>query len=348
MNKHFSLFLISFCGIVVSLAAMEAPKPQNSIWEKDTSTFNKSQFFDTSFINNYDAVGNKLCDEKGFTRITFQSTDGLTLHGYLRITDDAPFSMILCSGFYPGRKEGLSTFVEFVPEKTNMLFFDARGHGNSQGRFMTNIHNYGVDEYKDVHGALQCMHKNAPTKPIIVYGICAGAFHAARALTLLSDEQKQQFSIKGFICDSGFSSIVNTADVPLVHLNEKVILSWFHTKGASKEETKKKWGYRLTCFCVSTWMSILRYFVEPSLRTHDSSINLQKSIHNIPCPILFIHSEDDTYAPIVNAQKLADTCSQKECWWIQENSEHAIHHLKHKETYYRRLTAFIQTRLGYY
>ena len=261
------------------------------------------------------------------------------MNGLLRKNPDAPYSIIFCAGFYPGRKEGLATFIKMLPENINILFFDARGHGKSEGRFFTNIYNYGIDEYKDIIGAIQFLQSETSNKPLFIHGICAGAFHATHALSRIDTTH---YHIKGFIFDSGLESLLNACTVPEKHFREKVIpnlLQKIYTND-SKKEIKERYICKLLSSLTCVALRAVTTLVKPYLEKREHAMTLGNHLNKIVCPILFIHSYDDTYCPIQCIKDLTEKASTKMSWWLNQ-SEHALNHIKHKDEYQKQLNIFI-------
>ena len=125
-----------------------------------TTTWEDSCYFDTNFLTDYNAVEQKLINKEGFREVCFSTQDNIKICGLLLERPHAKYNMIFCGGFYPGRKETLSTFFHMVPNNCNILFIDARGHGKSEGGFLTNIHQYGQHEYLDIVAAISFIDKN--------------------------------------------------------------------------------------------------------------------------------------------------------------------------------------------
>ena len=71
----------------------------------------------------------------------------------------------------------------------NILFIDARGHGKSEGSVLKNMWGYGKHEYKDIIAAIKFAHKKNDV-PIILYGVCAGAFNSMHALLKLQKKNR--------------------------------------------------------------------------------------------------------------------------------------------------------------
>lgn len=299
-------------------------------------------YFNTGFLAQYESVAQSLIRDEGFQEVFFNSTDGKKLNGLLRAREDSHYNIIFCAGFCPGRKEGLATFIRLVPPHANILFFDARGHGKSNGRFLTNLHNYGVDEYKDILGAIQFVRQQTH-KPIIIHGICAGAFHAAQALASIDTDEHE---IKGLIFDSGLDSMLNAISIPEKHLKEKTVPELVHIlyPNDSKTAVRERYITRALASVVGIFMKALAAVLMPFLKMKEKQIDLAQKISRIQCPILYIHALNDSYSPISCAQALYNKTKNKDCWWITQ-SEHAVNHLKHKDEYRHVLNRFLESRI---
>jgi len=305
-------------------------------------TENFDQFYSTSFLKNYAAVRQSL-QEHGFTKVTFKTPDNLTLHGLFLSRPNAICTVIVCAGWLPGKKEGMATFYALLPEHCNILFFDARGHGESDGSLLWNLWRYGMDEYKDILGAITYLnHTN--NLPIIITGICSGAFNAAHALISLEKSNKQaESNVKGLIFDSGWGSVTEIArTAPLAGI-EKRLPALFTFIYRTKQQIKQSSLYKLCSLLTQNSCKIGYHLCAKQLvGQYEQATTLFDKIHHITLPIFFIHSDDDTYAIKSDALKLSQLASHTLCWWIKK-SFHAKHHLIHRELYKEKISHFIDT-----
>lgn len=311
----------------------------------NNSDLDHSPYFDTTFLLNHDAVRALLLKE-GFREVIITTHDGLNLRGLWLERPNALFNLISCSGFYPGKKEGMASLYPLVSNNCNILFFDARGHGGSEGKFLLNLHHYGKDEYKDIIGALEFVHA-ANQKPIIIHGICAGAFHASRALIQLQRKSLLSvFNVIGLIFDSGFGSVAQVFDVPKKHFQQKILPNAMTSiyKKDSKKSVQDRWLYKSSNFISAQCIGGVQWCLKPWIDEQETDTNIGDKIHEIPTPIFFIHATDDSYASCDSVKKLAGMTQKNLSWWI-EDSEHACNHLKHKDEYQQKLQAFIDSLL---
>ncbi len=298
--------------------------------------------FDTQFLVQYNSVTSLLC-EHGFQEGFFSTPDNLKLNYLYLERPEADFTVILAAGWLPGRKEGLATFYALLPESCNILFFDARGHGQSEGPLFSKAWFYGIDEYKDMIGALNFA-RSRSSKPIIVYGVCAGAFNSAHALIHLQKEKKlHEYDVRGFIFDSGWASVLNSSWTAVIaKVNESIARFWSKIYGKKWREVLETIPYKASKFIINNILAAIHtigFF--PAFALQDSKTNLLDKIEHLPMPILFIHSHDDEYVPIEHAQHLAKQSQNSHTWWIDKPSKHACHCLKHKDEYQLKMHAFL-------
>ena len=300
-------------------------------------------YFNTAFLSNYDLV--KTClQAEGFQEGLFKSDDGLNINYVFLNRPEAICNIILCCGWLPGRKEGLASFYKILPEHCNLLFFDARGHGSSQGPLFSKIWEYGMHEYKDIIGAITFVHKQN-NLPIILYGTCAGAFHAAHAVIKLHEQGRiEQLQIKGLVFDSGWASVTATScTTPQAWIKELILKGLAKVYGSNNyRELKTTLPYKITSTITDSLMSVVHYVIcKPCLWFNEHNTNLFDKIERIKIPVLFIHAQDDDYTSISDVKKLAQLVDKKTCWWIKKESKHACHHLKHKTAYTKRIYRFL-------
>ncbi len=309
------------------------------------SSDDMQKYYSSSFLKNYDAVYQSL-REAHFQDISFKTPDKLTLSGLFLERPDATCNVIVCAGWLPGKKEGMATFYALLPEHCNILFFDARGHGTSEGSLWWNLWHYGKDEYKDIVGAVSWINKKN-NMPIIIAGICSGAFNAAHALAYFETNKiASDHRVKGLIFDSGWASVVKIiTTAPIAGIKKRIVSVLRYMYNVKKISPNNR-AYK-TCSWLAYYSCMISNYLcaQPLTRQYDHITNLSYKIGKITSRILFIHSYDDTYADINDARELASLASNKECWWI-EKSFHGKHHLLHKDLYKEKLTAFINAVLG--
>lgn len=344
MKKMLSLKTFIVCLLASAALHGMADQPQDTSWRegKYEKYFDTRTFMATA---NTPGIRQALIKEEGFTPVDITTKDNVKLSGLLRKCDNAAYSIIVCAGFFPGRKEGMATLVPMLPKNCNILFVDARGHGESTGRFWSTLPSYGQKEYQDVIAAIDYMHTQ-DDKPLFVHAICVGTFHATRALLTLEEQNLiNHYRVEGMIFDSGFGSLVNATSIPKTHIKNKIlpgalIAALYHKD--TKDQVKQRLLYRASWACIAPLLTMIEWIIKPYLKKSDPDINLFDRIKTLSTPVFYIHSHDDTYTPIQPVMDLSEKTAHKTTWWL-ENSEHTLHHIKHKDAYRERLLAFLHT-----
>lgn len=340
MSRYTQIIAALILGINACLAA--APQVQqktsHTVVEPEWA---RSPYFDTQFLDNHDAVQRQLLND-GFERVTFNAEDGTRLAGLFLEREGATQTIIYVAGFFPGRKEGMSTFLKIAPENCNILFFDTRGHGESGGTFWSNIRDYGKEKL-DILAAMRFVRERTHTN-IILHGVCAGAYNAAHAALLAQQRGlTQQLGLRGIVFDSGFGTTESGVTALRSHIMEKMItpcFRWCSFGLLSKEIISQLITYNIIRQFVASLVTIAHWFMQASMTTQPQQASLFGQINRLECPIFYIHSHDDTYAPINGVRRLAQESRNSNTWWINEPSKHACHHLKHKINYKNRITDF--------
>ena len=297
------------------------------------------QLYSTSSLKNHTVVQEYL-KSVGFKKITFTTSDNFKLVGLFLARPHARYNVIVCAGWFPGKKEGMATFYALLPEDCNILLFDARGHGESQGSLLWKLWRYGIDEYKDITAAVSWLNSNNMS-PIIIAGICSGAFNATHAISYI-EKNHPNHNVKGLIFDSGWGSIsqiIKTSPIAGIKKRIACFMSYF----CKKKSLQNNYLYRACSYSMEHICALCNYLcAEPLAAQYEHTTNLFNIIEAITTPILFIHSYDDVYAEIGDAINLSLLAPHKQCWWI-EKSSHAKHHLIHKDLYKEKVIDFINS-----
>lgn len=346
IQKHKNFIFIIALLMPTGFSFLDHAQRQVTAPISDTQGNPHALYFNSHFLHNYPLVCQTLLTYEKFQEVYFPASDGIMLHGLYKEQPDAQATIIFCSGFYPGRKEGIATFIKMVPSHLNILFFDARGHGKSEGPFWSSLTNYGMHEYKDVIGALKWVHEKN-NKPIIIHGLCAGAFHAAKALIHINKEDdNRNIKVKGLIFDSGVPSLVDATQIPLTHIRDKILPHWWQSWYChdTKEAIKNRYLFHISWFILKTLLQPAQWYLHKKLKEKKPELTLHEKIHGIECPILFMHAENDTYSPYTLILSLANKARNQKIVTFQ-NSEHALNHLKHTKKYQDNLDIFIKSLL---
>ena len=119
-----------------------------------------------------------------FESSTLTTADGLLLAAtYVPATVPARGNLVILHGKDSARELYLEYLPQLLPFGYNVLLYDARAHGRSQGRYTT----FGYHEWEDVLLAVRHLRHLAPGLPTGVFGHSMGGAVALQALARSSE-----------------------------------------------------------------------------------------------------------------------------------------------------------------
>ncbi len=286
-----------------------------------------------------------LINRYGFKQVQFKAEDGVELKGLLYTRPQAQRTIAICAGFFPGIKEGMASFLHLFPQDSNFLLFDARGHGESKGKFWSYLGNYGLQEYKDVIGATTFLNNEVRSKTQAkknyVFAYCMGGLHAAHAHIQLSKRKQLTEHSDGFICDSAAQSLRDLEPMFITHILSQSLPRALGYRPSTINKTW--WYYWLKLGIGIPFVTAQEVIVNLQIRANHAAIRTDDKIASVSAPILFIHAEKDNYISSKGTRTLAANAKAK-LWLLPEETDHFAHHLneKWKDSYLQKIREFIQ------
>jgi uncharacterized protein len=144
-----------------------------------------------------------------YENISFKTTDGLTLRGWhLPSKKESAKTLILLHG-YPADKGDILPALAFLQHDFNLLLFDFRYLGESEGSYST----AGAKEVEDLLAAIRFLKARAVTE-VGVWGFSMGG-----AVALMAIERAPE--IRAVIAESSYASLLGMAlqllPIPLIN-----------------------------------------------------------------------------------------------------------------------------------
>lgn len=236
---------------------------------------------------------------KNNERIVIMASDGTKLEGhYYERKKNAPL-VIFFHGFRShSYVDGVPIYKIAQKEKWNVLLVSMRAHDESEG----NIFTLGVKErYDCVNWANWAAKHFGRETPIFLMGISMGA-----SVAMMSSNLGLPKSVRGIIDDCGFTSTMEMIDMNCKsHLPDYIptrMFDFFVEMGTSV------WGH----FCIS-------------------KADACKAVSQTDIPILIIHGDRDTQAPLSMAYRLYDSCSSEKQLYVVHGANHAVNYRKDPE-----------------
>jgi uncharacterized protein len=249
-------------------------------------------------------IRTELLNDPGTHEVRFTTGDGLSLAGIFIQRARPKANLIVCHG-YKGAKEFMYPYMELFPE-WNVLLFDFRAHGQSEGRLTT----IGCLEYQDVIAAAHYVNNQNQKLPLIILGLSMGGAASIKALEI------EPTLCNALVIDSSYARLDSTV--------RRIFCSKANLP-------------RYPFFPIIRTM--FQYIAGCSLR----NMNPIKSVRSVTQPILFIHACNDTYIPPKNSIALyANARNKNSQLWIAPHCRHVRLHSKHATLYRERVIGFIK------
>jgi alpha-beta hydrolase superfamily lysophospholipase len=243
--------------------------------------------------------------------VTFPSRDGLRLGGwFVPAADPVHGTVIFCHGHAGSLDPDLRYVPAFQQHGYNVLQFDFRAHGRSEGQHVS----MGYYEQSDLLGAVDHLQERG-IKRVGVLGFSLGG---AVAISTAA----QCPTIVAVVSDGGFARILPTLERGL---QQRGVPGWLARSLAPI--IVRIAGRRLGC----------------DLQAADPL----RWIHQIsPRSVLFIHGGQDTYVPQAEIEQLYAAAGNPKALWIVPEAEHRRVDQARPEEYMARVLGFFDQSLN--
>ncbi|MEK7859242.1 MAG: alpha/beta fold hydrolase [Elusimicrobiota bacterium] len=243
-----------------------------------------------------------------YEKVSFQTPDGLTLKGwFLPSPTQDQRTLIMCHGWGDNKGELLKqTFFLNQDAGYNLLYFDNRAHGESEGEITT----IGLLETIDFRAAIEFLKKSKPglVERLGVFGLSMGAAVAAIAVS-------EHPEVKAIVLESPFTDF------------RSVVRQWAWNK------------FRLPYFplvMLTLWILKLRVG-DPKVDSHSPIRFIDKVA---PRPLLIIGGGKDRLMPESAVRALHAKAGNPKSLWIIPEATHARCHEAAGLEYETRLSQF--------
>ncbi len=245
--------------------------------------------------------------------VEFSSTDGVHIRGWFLSADSgapAP-TLVMCHGVWTGRRECLPLGLTMRERGYNVLLFDFRAHGLSEGQYIT----VGHHEMYDVLGAVDYLQTrpDVDAQRIGIVGFSMGAASAIRAAAANP-------AIRAVVADSAYAAFVDA-----VRSSFRQVVHFPHYPFGPMALRMAKWLMR----------------VDPQQLRPLDSIGLIA-----PRPVFIIHGEDDDIVPVRHASLLFKAAGEPKQLWVAPGAHHVGARDLYPDEYANRVDAFLRDALA--
>ncbi len=250
--------------------------------------------------------------------VTFRSTsDAIRISGwFFRAADATPATprpiVVLCHGIWTGRRECLPLALRFQAAGYNVLAFDFRAHGLSDGRFTS----VGHHETNDVLGAIEYVKTRAEVDPsrIGVIGFSMGAAASIQAAARTND-------IAALVADSAYAEFLDAA-----RYSFRIVTRVPQFPIAPMAVRWAKWLVNVDA---------------SQLRPVDVIARIA------PRPILIAHGALDEIVPVQHAHRLFEAAGEPRELWIEPQAHHVGARDVDTQGYFTRVERFFREALRF-
>ncbi|MBV9125742.1 MAG: alpha/beta fold hydrolase [Planctomycetes bacterium] len=242
-----------------------------------------------------------------FEEVRLRTADGVRLAAWLVPHPQARGNVLFCHGHGRNRGHVAGLLPTLHGLGLNVLAFDFRGHGDSDGETST----FGRREVQDLLAAEAYLRERYPGKPLFLVGISLGAAVSLQALPHLAN-------VQGVWSEGAFARLC----VPVEHQFGLLprclrgpLVAGYHWLG---------------------WLDCGLWVPE---------VNPVEAVAGTSVPIYFCHGKKDELVPVTEGEALeAAYGGPKEHWWVEDASHYNVRQ-RHPEEYLGRLRSFIEDRL---
>lgn len=246
-----------------------------------------------------------------YERVTFTSHDSLTLVGWFIRADGSDRTAIVCHGVGADKSDMLEFAYALHDGGYNVLTFDSRGHGESDGHTVT----YGNRESADVLTAVDFLQEKYPSQTKHIVGV--GWSMGASTLILAAARDSR---IEALHVDAAYARTFDIARViakPFPPVFRQVGLYLGTAIG-----------------CLETGTNLF-------------TLAPVKSIGKIaPRPIMLIHGDADTMIPISQGEMLFAAAGDPKSWHVVQGAGHCQTLSVESPRYEQRMITFLDEALA--
>jgi dipeptidyl aminopeptidase/acylaminoacyl peptidase len=243
-----------------------------------------------------------------YEEVRFKTSDGLTIAGWY-VAGRRPEAIILVHGINANRLAMLPEALILHEAGYQLLLIDLRGHGHSEGQYIT----YGYREAYDVQAAVEYLATRPEVEHIGVLGTSLGGAAVARAAAL-------EPRLEAVVIESSYSSL------PAAVEDAFDDFSLF-----------PQWPFAPLLIGLAEWR------VGVKIDEVDSARDLATLS---PRPVLIIHGRLDKLFPPEHAQRMYAAAQEPKELWLLDQSDHGNPALDQPLLFRAKVVSFFERAFG--
>ncbi|MFB0535590.1 MAG: alpha/beta hydrolase [Anaerolineae bacterium] len=247
-----------------------------------------------------------------YEEVTFPSRDGLTLQGWFIPAPEARGTVVFCHGHAGSMDPDVQYVPTFHERGYNVLMFDFRGHGRSEGQHVS----MGYYERQDLLGAVDYLR----SRGIDRVGVLGFSMGGAVAMATAPHTE----AIQAVISDGGFARFSDTV-----------------AAGVRERGPLHRSGQGLPGFLASLVGHLVVWLMGLRLGCSLSGADPIRWVGKIaPRALFIIHGALDPFITVEEARELYAAAGEPKEIWIVPEAGHRQADRRHPEEYRHRVLAF--------
>ncbi len=253
-----------------------------------------------------------------YEEVTFPSRDGLTLRGWFIPAPEARGTVVFCHGHAGSMDPDVKYAPAFHERGYNVLMFDFRGHGRSEGQQVS----MGYYEREDLLGAVDYLQGRGIDR----VGVMGFSMGGAVAMAIAPHTE----AIRAVVSDGGFARLSDT------------IAAGVRERGPSSRS-----GQGLPGFLVSLVGHLIVWLMGLRLGCSLSEADPIRWVDKIaPRALFLIHGALDPFVTVEQARQLYAAAGEPKEIWIVSEAGHRQADRRHPGEYHHRVLAFFDQWLA--
>ncbi len=244
--------------------------------------------------------------EWNYENVSFETEDGVTLRGWYIPAENKTDATVIVGHGYPADKNNVLPYARFLHGEFNLLFFDFRSFGESDGLVTT----AGYREQRDVEAAVNWLktEKSSESRKIGAYG-----FSMSAATFLLRHDL-----FDAVVAEAAYSDLQSMVDQLYFYLGPvKYPFVWAMDV------------YARVFFGVWPWQ-----------------VSPEAAVQNSSAPIFLIHGAEDNQIPVHHSQRIyANAPPNTTELWTVEDAGHGNTQDVAGDVYREKVSAFFHEQL---
>ncbi len=242
--------------------------------------------------------------------VYFPSRDGLQLGGWWVPANNARSTLIVCPGLNGSADKDVPLLVPLHKAGFNVLLFDWRAHGRSEGELVT----LGALEQADLFGALDYVQHEHGAERVGVLGLSMGA---GVALMVAAQDQR----IAALALDGVYPSLKGMAT------------NYLRTRGVPRRVGRALVGMAL---------------LMGSLRAGHLLLDVQprRFAARLSVPTFFIHAAHDEFAPLDAIEHMRERIDAPTALWVVPECAHREAFARYPQEYGERVAGWFLSQLS--